>query len=173
MNPAYPRVGTVFLGYVAAVVLGVIAVSARIALTVGPESQASSGMYAFGDAILFLLVFGSISLLPTGLGLMYLRAWHPFWPVLAIGCAAMASTALAALVLLIATRTLDTSTTLGMLGSASVLRVFPAPFLALSYLLAAAFSPHRASRWALVGSSIAEIALCVAAGLTWFASWVR
>jgi len=173
LNAAYSRAGAVLLGYVAAVVLGVIAVSVRIALTLGPESTASSGMYAFGDAILFLLVFGTISLLPTGLAMMYLRAWPPFWPALAICCAAMASTAISALILLIATRSLDTSTTLGMLGSVSVLRVFPAPFFALSYALAAAFSPHRASRWVLAGSAIAEIALCIGAGLTWFASWLR
>jgi hypothetical protein len=56
-------------GYVAAVVIALVTVWVRN-LSIDPAvALASSGMYAFGDALLFVGVFGLLSLIPTGAGL--------------------------------------------------------------------------------------------------------
>jgi hypothetical protein len=60
-------------GYVAAFLMASAAVAIRVASTSGPDAQASSGMYAFGDALLFVAVCGVAALVPTGVALFFLR----------------------------------------------------------------------------------------------------
>ena len=63
-------------GYVAAILIAVVTVSARN-LSIDPAvALASSGMYAFGDALLFVAVFGVLSLIPTGAALYFLRPYR-------------------------------------------------------------------------------------------------
>jgi hypothetical protein len=68
------RLGVVLAGYVAAVLAACAAVDVRQLHTQGEHVQASAGMYAFGDALLFLAVFGFAALFPTGLALHFLRS---------------------------------------------------------------------------------------------------
>ena len=55
------------------------AVAVRIANTSGPDAQASAGMYAFGDGLLFIAVFSAVAIFPTGLALCFLRPCRWFW----------------------------------------------------------------------------------------------
>jgi len=66
------KLGLVLGGYVIAclVASGVVYVYER--LTQDAVAQTSAGMYAFGDLILFVGVFGVLALFPTGLALFYL-----------------------------------------------------------------------------------------------------
>jgi hypothetical protein len=52
------RVGLVAGGYAAAFAIAQLAVTLRIAATSGPDRQDYGAMYAFGDPLLFLAVFG-------------------------------------------------------------------------------------------------------------------
>jgi len=54
-------------GYVAACFLASGVVYVWELFTQGPIAQASSGMYAFGDLLLFIVIFGVLALIPTGL----------------------------------------------------------------------------------------------------------
>ena len=63
------KLGLVIGGYVAACLVAVGAVYVNQFFTQDAASQASAGMYAFGDFILFLGTFGVIALFPTGLAL--------------------------------------------------------------------------------------------------------
>ena len=63
--------GIVLAGYIIAFLLASEAVAIRIANTSGPDADASAGMYAFGDGLLFLAVFGTAALLPTGLAMVF------------------------------------------------------------------------------------------------------
>jgi hypothetical protein len=54
----FVKCGVVLAGYVAAVLAAAAALEVRLLDTQGPDAQASAGMYAFGDAMLFLAVFG-------------------------------------------------------------------------------------------------------------------
>lgn len=68
MKP-FLKSGVVAVGYIAAFLIASAAVGVRLANTSGPDAQASSGMYAFGDALLFVAVFGVAALVPTGAAL--------------------------------------------------------------------------------------------------------
>jgi hypothetical protein len=48
------------------------AVALQVAFTSGSVDQASSGMSAFGDTVLFVFVFGAFALVPTGAGFYFL-----------------------------------------------------------------------------------------------------
>jgi hypothetical protein len=66
------KLGLVIGGYVAACLVASGAVYAYQLFTQGPASQASAGMYAFGDFILLVGVFGVLALFPTGLVLYFI-----------------------------------------------------------------------------------------------------
>ena len=78
------KVALVVTGYVVAVLVAAGVVAVYVALTDSPDRQASSGMYAFGDSLLFLAVFGVVGAVPTGAALFYLRSCRRFWPALAV-----------------------------------------------------------------------------------------
>lgn len=66
------RIAVVAAGYIAAFLIAFAAVAFRAANTSGPDAQASSGMFAFGDVVLFVTVFGVFALVPTGAALFFL-----------------------------------------------------------------------------------------------------
>ncbi len=59
-------------GYLAACLIASGAVYVNGLFTQSAAAQASAGMVAFGDFILFLGVFGVLALLPTGLAFYFL-----------------------------------------------------------------------------------------------------
>ena len=65
------KVGLVIGGYILACLIAVGTVYAYEWSIPTAASQASSGMYAFGDLILFVSVFGFLALFPTGLALYF------------------------------------------------------------------------------------------------------
>jgi hypothetical protein len=66
------KLGLVIGGYVAACLIASGAVYVYEFFTQNAASQASAGMYAFGDFILFIGIFGVLALFPTGLALYFL-----------------------------------------------------------------------------------------------------
>jgi hypothetical protein len=66
------KLGLVIGGYIAACLLALVAVYVNQLFTTNAASQASAGMSAFGDFILFVMVFGVLALFPTGLALFFL-----------------------------------------------------------------------------------------------------
>jgi len=67
----YAKAGIVIGGYSAAFVIASAAVAVHVAATDPIEASAASGMYAFGDLLLFGGVFGVIALIPTGAALFF------------------------------------------------------------------------------------------------------
>jgi hypothetical protein len=70
------KVGIVAAGYIAALLIAWTAVAVNGALADTASAQASSGMSAFGDAILFIGVFGIVALAPTGAALFFLVGYY-------------------------------------------------------------------------------------------------
>jgi hypothetical protein len=66
------KLGLVIGGYVLACLAASAAVYVNQLLTPDAAAQASAGMYAFGDLVLFIGVFGFLMLFPTGLALYFL-----------------------------------------------------------------------------------------------------
>jgi LPXTG-motif cell wall-anchored protein len=70
----WTKAAIVIVGYLAAFILASVAVALHTLLADSLGTQAASdGMSAFGDAVLFLLVFGLGALLTTGAALVFLR----------------------------------------------------------------------------------------------------
>jgi len=167
---ALVKIGVVLGGYVAAVLAADAAVAVRVAHTSGPDAQASAGMYAFGDGLLFVAVFGALALVPTGLALWFLRPFRWFWTVLSVAALAVAATAIPAGALCALERFLaiPRESVLEYLAALSFLRTIVSPPLAAAFVVAGVIAPSRTSRWALLAAAGIEGAVAVYAVLQWF-----
>jgi hypothetical protein len=154
-------------GYAAAVLIALALVAIHRARTNTLEAQASSGMYAFGDSLLFVGVFGIAALVPTGAALFFLRPQRHFWTLLSALALAIAVTGVAAGILFVVGRTAAPSF-LATSAAFSVLRIVVAPVLALTFLVCALFSPHRSPRLALFAATAMEAAVSAYGGFVWF-----
>jgi hypothetical protein len=166
MKPSL-NVAVVAGGYVAAFLVASVAVGIRLVTTSGPDAQASSGMYAFGDALLFVAVFGVVALVPTGAALFFLRPYRHFWTVLSAFGLGVAVTGLAAATLFAIGRHAVASP-LATWAGLSVLRILVAPLLALTFLVCTVFSPYRFPRVAFLAATAMETAVSAYGGVVWF-----
>jgi hypothetical protein len=66
------KTGLVLGGYALACLIASGVAYVNSLFTQNPAAQASSGMYAFGDFILFIGVCGILALIPTGLAIYFL-----------------------------------------------------------------------------------------------------
>jgi hypothetical protein len=161
------KVAVVAGGYVAAFLVASAVVAIRVASTSGPDAQAASGMFAFGETLLFGAVFGVAALGPTGAALVFLRPYRRFWTVLSVSGLAVAVTGITAAVLFAVGRDAAPSP-LATWAALSVLRILAAPLLALTFLVCAVFSPHRSPRLAFLGATAMEAAVSAYGGAVWF-----
>ena len=165
------KFGVVLAGYVAAVLVASATVAVRIANTSGPDAQASAGMYAFGDGLLFIAVFSAVALIPTGLALFFLQPYRWFWIALSITGLAIAGTGVLAVLVYAVSGylPLPRESPLMMWAALAVLRILLSPPLAAGFVLAGFLAPSRASRWSLLAAAGIEGAVAVYAVLHWFA----
>jgi hypothetical protein len=124
-------------------------------------------MYAFGDAILFVGVFGLVALVPTGGTLFFLGPYRSFWIGLSALSFAIAITAIAAAIIFAIDRH-EVSSPLATWAAFSVLRILIAPLFMLTFLVCAFFSPHRTTRIAFVIATALEAAVSTYGGFVWF-----
>src|SRR3979411_2190452 len=125
------RVGLVLGGYVVAFVVASALVAVYVAAASGPDRQASSGMYAFGDDLLFLAVFGIAAVPASGAALFFLKPYRSFWLALSVAALGIAATGLAAVIGYVAARTADAPSLLQTWSALAVLRILVAPLFAL------------------------------------------
>ena len=161
------KVALVVGGYLAAFLAASAAVVLHVATTSGPDAQASSGMYAFGDALLFVAVFGGLALVPTGAALVFLRPFGRFWTVLSALGVAVAATGAAAVVLFAVGRDATPPSPLAPWADAAVLRILVAPLLALVFLVCAALAPRRSPRVAFLAATAMEAIVSAYGGWVW------
>lgn len=166
MRPAV-KIGLVAAGYVVALLVASAAVALRVASTSGPDAQASSGMYAFGDACLFIAAFGLLALAPTGAALHFLRPYRGFWIALAVLGLGVAFTGAAAVLLFAWGRHAVEPSPLAAWAGVSVLRILLAPVLAPTSLVLALLSPHPSPRRALLAATVVEASVGAYAGFVW------
>ena len=143
------KVGLVAVGYLLALVVAWGTVVAHVAATSGPVAQASSGMYAAGDAILFLAVFAVASIPASGTALFFLRPYPAFWRTLSLAAILVASTAVVA----------SAGLHLGRGGMAAPVRVVLALPLAALWLVAVPFAPVPRARFLLGIAGLVELGL--------------
>jgi hypothetical protein len=161
------KLGIVAAGYLASFVIAAAVVAVRVALTSGPDAQASSGMHAFGDAFLFLNVFGMCALVPTGLALYFLRPYCAFWGALGRLGIVVALTGVAAVAVYAFGRT-GSPAFLTPWATFSPLRMLVAPLFAAGFLVCALVSPRGFPRVALLSAAVMEIAVSAYIAIVWF-----
>lgn len=150
-----------------AVLVASAVVALHVATTSGPDAQASSGMYAFGDALLFLAVFTVAALVPTGAALFFLRPYRRFWTVLSVLGLGVAVTGIAAAVLFTIGRHAPPSP-LATWADVSMLRILVAPLFALAFATCTVLSPYRFPRFAFLTATFMEAAVGAHGGFVWF-----
>ena len=153
-------------GYGAALALAVAVTLLHVAAE--PGADASSGMMAFGDAVLFLGTFALAALVPTGTALWALRDRPRVWTALAGVAALAALTGLVALACYVAARGPGAAPALLVWSGYAVLRVLAAPFLAGLFFLAAVLAPAGRARAVLLGAALAEGIVFGVVALAWF-----
>ena len=161
------RTGVVVGGYVGALLVASAAVAVNVAATSGADRQGASGMYAFGDSMLFLGVFGVAAIPATGAALYFLRSARGFWRPFSVVGLTIAGTAVAAAVLYLVGRGTVPGSTLQTLAGFSVLRILIAPLFGLAFFLAGLFAPTRSDRIALLVATAMEAAAFGVIALTW------
>ena len=150
LRPA-AKAGIVLGGFTAAFAVSWAAVAIRQRLTQGPEAQASSGMYAFGDLALGFIMFGGLALVPLGLGLFWLRPVARFWSTATWVALAYACTSPVALVV--------SGWLRAPAGSWALLadaRIGVMPLGALALATGGLFAPQPRSRWILIGAALMD-----------------
>lgn len=159
----FARLGFVLGGYVGALAVAVLALVAYASMTSGPDRDASSGMYAFADALCFILVFAAGSIVPTGLLLYFLRALAAPWPVFAwVGLGVSVTGLLAAVDIA------GSHVEYGIWSTLAVPRVFLAPLLAGLFALAGVFSPSRTNQRCLFAAAGIECMTSSYGFIHWF-----
>jgi hypothetical protein len=130
-------------------------VALYVALTDTPDRASSSGMYAFGDSLLFLGVF-TVAAIPASIALLiFSRPYRWFWTTASAAAVTIALVAMAGLTTFW-TGTPTSPTTLDrwlVLAGASVLI---APLFVLAFGTAGVFAPNRPARLSLFGSAAVE-----------------
>ena len=160
MDYAKPLVkaGIVVAGYAVALALACGVVYLRIeSYANDPDAQASQGMYAFGDTVLFVFTFGAAALPPTGLALYFLRPVQRFWNVIAVGALALASTGvIAALVYWGEHLHPQWTSVLTWWPAYAVLRIIIAPLVTSAIIVCAVFAPEPRARRMLWIAAVCE-----------------
>lgn len=167
MRPAV-KVSLVVAGYVVAFLIAFAVVAVYVAATSGPDRQASAGMFAFGDSLLFLGVFGVAAVPAIGASLFFLRPYRSFWLALSVAALAIAATGVAAVVDYVAARTAEASSIVHAWSALAVLRILAAPLLTLAFFLSVLFAPNRSSRIALLVATVVEATVFAYVALIWF-----
>ncbi len=140
---------------------------AAVALHAAATGEASGGMAAFGDTLLFAVVFGVSGLVPTAVALVFLRPFPLFWKGLAGLSLAVAAAGVAAAVVFAIGRG-EAATRLGPWAEFSVLWILASPVLALAFAVCAVVSPRRPFRIALVAATAMEAAVGAYGAAVWF-----
>ncbi|HZQ06270.1 MAG TPA: hypothetical protein VFD70_06785 [Anaerolineae bacterium] len=156
----------VIAGYCVALLIAFLVTSIYIAVTNGPDRQTYGSMYAFGDSILCLAIFGVASIPASAMTLFFLRPHPTFWRIVSNGALLIAATSVGTLAVYLMRPTADTF--LYVWAEASPLRFFLAPLLAIAFFLCILFAPTRASRFALLCASVTETIVFVWVALLWF-----
>jgi hypothetical protein len=160
--------GIVIAGYVVAMLIANAAVNARL-VHHSADAQNSPGMYAWGDLILFLEVFGLAAIIPTGLALYFLRPIRIFWPLFSLAAVAFAVTGTCAFAADALWSRLPPHSLLGLLAAIGGLREMLSPAAAVIFLLAIFAAPGRRPRLILLVATIIEAPLGIYSFHQWFA----
>jgi hypothetical protein len=150
--------GVVLIGYAAALVLSGVGFYVYVYLSSRTNAaQASGGMQAFGDSLLFVGLFGFLALFPTALALYYLRPFEKFWTVFSITSLVVAVSGLLAAVMI--GRLQQPPWAIFGIGFFGLVEILGAPLLGFAFSTCAVIAPTRSSRRFLIAAAAVEFVL--------------
>ena len=159
----FVKIGIVIAGYIIAPIGAFLAVYLRELATQGTDAQASAGMFAFGESILFLVVFGVLALVPTALAFYFLRPLEKLWTGFALFCLAFS---ISGLIVIFANRLIQATMSIAaytsnpfaaLVSLAGVLGIFGTPIFIVGFLLLTVMAPSKRSRLFLLIAAGCEI----------------
>jgi hypothetical protein len=161
------KAGLVAIGFAAAFAIAVLVVRIYVAATSGPDRQTYGTMFAFGDSLLFLAVFGLAAVPATAAGLFFLRPRPTFWTALSIASLAVACTSLAVLLTYAAPTAFASLSPLHSWFGLAPLRILAAPLFAIFFLLSGLLAPNSSARISLIAAATIEIAVFAYVAFIW------
>jgi hypothetical protein len=152
------KLGVVLGGYAAALLVACAATYVRAAIEARIDPvQASGGMQAFGDSLLFVGLFGFLALIPTALALYFLRPFEKFWTVFSVASLAIAATGPVAVLMIGMSQRSPGAPGAGMaVGGLGLLKVLGASLFGIGFLICAGIAPMRRSRRVLLAAAAIE-----------------
>ena len=137
------KTGIVFAGYACAFALAVVVTYIKMRATANsPDADASSGMHAFGELLVFVFTFGFAALVPSGFAFYFLREVRAFWKAVAVCAAVLAATNVVAGAVYWAQWLLPHVPMLDSGSAFAVLRMLVAPIVMATILVCAEFAPE-------------------------------
>lgn len=147
--------GVVLIGYAAALLVSCVVFYVYVyILNLNSAAQASGGMQAFGDFLLFVGLFGFLALFPTALALYYLRPFEMFWKVFSVASLVLAISGLLAAVMI--GRPQQSPWAVLVVGFFGLVKILGAPLLGFGFLMCAVIAPTRRSRRFLIAAAAIE-----------------
>jgi hypothetical protein len=165
MRSGVARLALVLAGYVVAFGIALAVVVAYVAATDGPDVQASSGMHAFGESLLFLAVFGLSAIPATMAALFFLRPYRTFWYVAAVLALGITATVIIALINYLLPGNVNTAP--GIWSTLAPLRILLAPLCVIAFFLSGLFAPIRVCRRIFLGAAGIEAVAFVSVIFVW------
>ncbi|MGE3743646.1 MAG: hypothetical protein AB7I59_29580 [Geminicoccaceae bacterium] len=146
----------VAVGYAVAAALGVAAVWLHGVLSRLPEPEATGGMAAFGDLVLFLAVFSVAAVPPTVMIMRHLAGIAAFWVVWACTGVFVALSGLVASAFIVLPE-LSRASHYPNVAMAAPLRILAGGPMFLAFALSAFFSPAGRCRAVFLGCAAVEL----------------
>jgi hypothetical protein len=162
------KAGIVIAGYVAAIVAGVVAARLYDAWAAAQPYDTSGGMYAGGEMLQSLAAFLLVSLVPTALGLWFLRRNTRFWNAVAVASLAFAGVGLMAVLLPLVYRGAPKHIAIMLLDLLGLSQLLGVPLWFVAFVLFAFLAPTREARRKLVLAVGIEAVIGVCALVHWF-----
>jgi hypothetical protein len=150
------KVAVVFFGFVLALAIACIALKVYVARTAGPDREQYAAMFAFGDSLLFLGIFGVAAVPALSATLYFLRPHPSFWRLLSIATLAVSVTSIAASIAISYQRSIGSSRALSTVFALASLEALCAPAFVVLFLLFGIFAPSRSARVVFAAATLAE-----------------
>src|SRR5262249_29346693 len=152
------KLGIVLAGYVLAVVVSVGAVAIYDRRFTEADNQTMGGMIAGGEMMYGAGVFVLVSLLPTGLGLWFIRKSRTAWSAFSLACLAFAVIGLGAVLAPLAARvTPGRASMLDFVLLLSIVQMLGSPLWIASFGLFALLAPARDLRRRMIAAAAIEV----------------
>jgi hypothetical protein len=168
-----PKIGIVIGGYVVAIVVAMLAGWLYDAHMARMPYDTSGGMYAEGETLTALPVFFLVALVPTLVGLWFVRRHTGFWNLVAMGSLAFAAVSLAAVLVTMKLGAASPNLGLMLLTLLGLTQLLGVPLFFLAFGLFSFFAPTPLARRRLRIAVALEAVIGVCAFLHWFVPSAR